>query len=147
MIRTYKGQKPRLGEGVYVDPVRASHWRRDTWRSRERLALHYRPGRLSIRSPSAPIPIFKTTQSVHVMAPDYPTVVGHHVTVGHSVILHGCTIGDYALIGIGRDHLEWSNASESESIIAAGTLVPERMQIPPGVMVMGSARPKVRQRP
>ena len=136
MIRTYKGQKPRLGEGVYVDPSaqvigdvelgeHASVWPCTVVRG----DCH------SIR-----IGAYSNIQDnsvVHVMAPDYPTVVGHHVTVGHNVILHGCTIGDYALIGMGAIVLNGANVG-AESIIAAGTLVPERMQIPPGVMVMGS---------
>jgi carbonic anhydrase/acetyltransferase-like protein (isoleucine patch superfamily) len=71
------------------------------------------------------------------MAPNFPTVLGHHVTVGHSVNLHGCTIGDYALIGIGAIILNGAKVG-AESIVAAGTLVTEGMEIPPGVMVMGS---------
>jgi carbonic anhydrase/acetyltransferase-like protein (isoleucine patch superfamily) len=66
----------------------------------------------------------------------YPTIVGNRVTVGHSVTLHGCTIEDECLIGIGAIVLNGAHIGKG-SVIAAGALVPERMQVPPGSLVMG----------
>ena len=75
---------------------------------------------------------------VHVNhAPSHPTVVGDQVTVGHGVILHGCTVEDRCLIGMGAILLNGCRIG-SESIVAAGTLVPERVTIPPRSLVMGS---------
>lgn len=72
-----------------------------------------------------------------------PTIVGCNVTVGHGAILHGCTIGDNCLIGMGAILLNGSIVGEG-SIIAAGTLVTERTVIPPGSMVMGNPGKVVR---
>jgi len=75
---------------------------------------------------------------VHVNhMPSHPTVVGDQVTVGHGVILHGCAVEDRCLIGMGAILLNGSRIG-SDSIVAAGTLVPERVTIPPRSLVMGS---------
>jgi gamma-carbonic anhydrase len=75
---------------------------------------------------------------VHVNhSPSHPTIVGDQVTVGHGVILHGCTVEDRCLIGMGAILLNGCHIG-SESIVAAGTLVPERVTIPPRSLVMGS---------
>ena len=55
---------------------------------------------------------------------------------GHSVTLHGCTIEDECLIGIGAIVLNGARIGKG-SIVAAGALVPEGMQVPPGSLVMG----------
>ena len=75
---------------------------------------------------------------VHVNhQPSYPTIVGERVTVGHGAILHGCVVEDRCLIGMGAILLNGSHVG-SDSIVAAGTLVPERTVIPPRSLVMGS---------
>jgi len=75
---------------------------------------------------------------VHVNhEPSHPTIVGDEVTVGHGVILHGCTVEDRCLIGMGSILLNGSRVG-SDSIVAAGSLVTERMVIPPQSLVMGS---------
>jgi carbonic anhydrase/acetyltransferase-like protein (isoleucine patch superfamily) len=75
---------------------------------------------------------------VHVnREPSYPTIVGDEVTVGHGAILHGCTVEDRCLIGMGAILLNGSRIG-SESIVAAGTLVTERTEIPSGSLVMGA---------
>jgi carbonic anhydrase/acetyltransferase-like protein (isoleucine patch superfamily) len=73
---------------------------------------------------------------VHVMRHTHPTVIGDDVTIGHSVVVHGCTIEDRCLIGMGAILLNGCRIG-SGSIVAAGTLVPEGMVVPPGSMVMG----------
>jgi carbonic anhydrase/acetyltransferase-like protein (isoleucine patch superfamily) len=73
---------------------------------------------------------------VHVMRDTHPTIIGDDVTVGHSAVVHGATIEDRCLIGMGAILLNGSRIG-SGSIVAAGTLVPERTIIPPGSMVMG----------
>jgi carbonic anhydrase/acetyltransferase-like protein (isoleucine patch superfamily) len=73
---------------------------------------------------------------VHVMRKTNPTVIGDNVTIGHSAVIHGCTIEDRCLIGMGAILLNGCRIGTG-SIVAAGALVPEGMQIPPGSMVMG----------
>ena len=75
---------------------------------------------------------------VHVnREPSHPTRVGDEVTVGHGAILHGCTVEDRCLIGMGAILLNGCRIG-SGSIVAAGTLVTEGAEIPDGSLVMGS---------
>jgi carbonic anhydrase/acetyltransferase-like protein (isoleucine patch superfamily) len=136
MLRPYKGIWPRLGERVYVDVSaqvigdvelgdHASIWMNAV-----------------VRGDVNSIVIGRGTNVqdncvIHVMHVTHPTVLGEHVTVGHSVTLHGCTIGSFCLIGMGAIVLNGAVIGE-ESIVAAGTLVPEGMQVPPRSLVMGS---------
>jgi len=73
---------------------------------------------------------------VHVTRNTHPTVIGSYVTVGHSVKLHGCTVKDNCLIGIGAIILDGAVINEN-SIVAAGTLVPPGKEFPPGSLIMG----------
>jgi carbonic anhydrase/acetyltransferase-like protein (isoleucine patch superfamily) len=73
---------------------------------------------------------------VHVIHDTHPTLIGNDVTVGHSAVVHGCTIDDRCLIGMGAILLNGCSIG-SGSIVAAGALVPEGMVVPPGSMVMG----------
>jgi carbonic anhydrase/acetyltransferase-like protein (isoleucine patch superfamily) len=74
---------------------------------------------------------------VHVMKDTHPTVIGNDVTIGHAAVIHGCTIEDRCLIGMGAIILNGARIGTG-SIVAAGSLVTERMQVPPGSLVMGS---------
>jgi len=73
---------------------------------------------------------------IHVMRETHPTIIGNDVTVGHSAVVHGCTIEDRCLIGMGAVLLNGCHIGTG-SIVAAGAVVPEGMVIPPGSMVMG----------
>ncbi len=73
---------------------------------------------------------------VHVMRDTNPTVIGDDVTIGHSAVIHGCTIEDRCLIGMGAILLNGAHIGTG-SIVAAGALVPEGMVVPSGSMVMG----------
>lgn len=73
---------------------------------------------------------------IHVTMKDFPTTIGDMVTVGHGAVLHGCTVGNVVLIGMGARILDGAKIS-SGSIVAAGTVVPERFEVPPGTLVMG----------
>ena len=74
---------------------------------------------------------------VHVTRDTHPTVLGDDVTVGHSVTLHGCTVQDGSLIGIGAIVLDGAVIGAS-SLVAAGSVVSPNTQIPPRSLVMGS---------
>ena len=74
---------------------------------------------------------------VHVMHDTHPTVIGDDVTVGHAAIVHGCTIGNRVLIGMGATLLNGATVGD-DSIVAARSLVTEGAVIPPRSLVMGS---------
>ena len=74
---------------------------------------------------------------VHVMHDTHPTVIGDDVTIGHGAVVHGCTIEDRVLIGMGAIVLNGAHIGE-DSIVAAGSLVTEGARIPPRSLVMGS---------
>ncbi len=73
-----------------------------------------------------------------------PLVVGDNVTVGHKVMLHGCTIGDESLIGIGAIVLNGAKIGKN-CLVGAGSLVTEGKAFPDGSMIMGSPAKAVRQ--
>jgi len=73
---------------------------------------------------------------VHVMRDSHPTTIGDEVTVGHSAVLHGCTIEDRVLIGMGATLLNGAHVG-ADSVVAAGSLVTEGTRIPPRSLVMG----------
>jgi carbonic anhydrase/acetyltransferase-like protein (isoleucine patch superfamily) len=73
-----------------------------------------------------------------------PLVVGRHVTVGHQVMLHGCTIGDESLIGIGAVVLKGAKIGRN-CLVGAGALVTEGKEFPDGSMIIGSPAKAVRQ--
>lgn len=74
---------------------------------------------------------------IHVTHDRFPTIIGNYVTVGHNVVLHGCTVKDRSLIGIGAIVLDNVVIGE-ESFIAAGSLVTPGTVIPPRSLVLGS---------
>jgi len=74
---------------------------------------------------------------VHVMHAICPTHIGDDVTIGHGAVVHGCTIRDRVLIGMGAIVLNGAVIRE-DAIVAAGTLVPEGMIVPARALVMGS---------
>lgn len=73
-----------------------------------------------------------------------PLTVGENVTVGHKVMLHGCTIGDESLIGIGAIVLNGAKIGR-HCVVGAGSLVTEGKEFPDGSMIIGSPARVVRQ--
>jgi len=73
---------------------------------------------------------------LHVTHKKYSLTIGSHVTIGHGAILHGCTVRDSVLIGMGATVLDAATIG-SESLIAAGAVIREGMQVPEGVLVAG----------
>lgn len=67
----------------------------------------------------------------------YPLTIGRDCTIGHNVILHGCTIGDESLIGMGATILNGARIGRN-CLIGAGALITEGKEIPDGSLVMGS---------
>ena len=74
----------------------------------------------------------------------YLTNIGNDVTIGHSVTLHGCKIGNACLIGMSATLLDGCEIGE-ESMVAAGSLVTQNKKFPPRSMIMGTPAKVVRQ--
>lgn len=74
---------------------------------------------------------------IHVTHDRFATTVGNRVTVGHSVTLHGCTIGDLCIIGMGATVLDQVEVGE-RCIVGAGALLTPGTKVPPGHLVVGS---------
>lgn len=81
---------------------------------------------------------------IHVMNQTGPTRIGNEVTVGHSAVLHGCTVYDHVLIGIQATVLD-KVVVEPDVIVAAATLVPPGMVLESGWLYMGSPAVKKRK--
>ncbi len=147
-LQDYQGVLPRLGAGVYVHPTAsvigdvglgedASVW----------------PGTV-IRGDVNSIHIGRGTnvQDLSVLHVSHrsswdpegaPLLVGHDVTIGHKVILHGCTIGDECLIGMGAIVMD-KVVIEPRVLLGAGSLVPEGRVLESGYLYLGSPARRVR---
>lgn len=136
MIRSYKGISPSIPASCYVDESaqiigdvvlgeEASVWMNAVIRG----DVH--SIRIGARSN------IQDCSVLHGMKEKYGVFLGEYVTVGHSVTLHGCTIEDRCLIGMGSVILNGAKIGAG-SIIAAGTLIPEKTIVEPGSLWMGS---------
>jgi gamma-carbonic anhydrase len=142
MIRPFRGQMPRVGKSSYID-TSAQVIGDVVIGERSSLWLN-----VSVRGDVNYIRIGDETSIqdntvLHVDHELYPLIIGNRATVGHSVVLHGCEVGDGALIGIGAIVLNGAKIGAG-AVVAAGSLVPERMEVPPNTLVMG-APAKVRR--
>ncbi len=135
MIRPFRGVVPQIAASAYIDPSAqvigdvAVGERSSIWPN------------VSIRGDVNSIRIGDETSIqdntvLHCDPVTFPLVIGNRVTVGHGAVVHGCTVEDESLIGIGAVILNGAKIGRG-SVIAAGSVVPEGMQIPPGSMVMG----------
>lgn len=74
----------------------------------------------------------------------YPTVIGDYVLVGHKAVLHGCTVGDGALIGMGAILLDGARVGKN-AIVAAGAVVREGGEVPAGTLAVGTPARVIRE--
>ena len=134
MLRTYRGRAPRIAESAYIDP--------------QSVII----GDVTIAADSSVWPCVVIRGDVHFIrigsrtnakrlrpprnARHAPPRPGDNVTIGHGVVLHGCTIESRCLIGMGSIILNGAKIGTG-SIVAAGTLVPEGTEVPPGSLFMG----------
>jgi carbonic anhydrase/acetyltransferase-like protein (isoleucine patch superfamily) len=140
MLRTLRGITPRVAESAYVDP--GAHVIGDVTIGGRSTVW---PG-ATLRGDIEPITVGDSTsiQEGSVVHTDkgFPATIGNRVTVGHMVVLHGCTIEDDALIGIGAIVLNGARIGRG-AVVAAGALVPEGMIVEPETLVMGApAKPR-----
>jgi carbonic anhydrase/acetyltransferase-like protein (isoleucine patch superfamily) len=135
MIRSYQGISPRIHESCYVDESaqiigdvelgeNSSVWMNAVIRGD---VFAIRIGKNSN---------VQDCSVLHGMRYKYGVIMGDFVTVGHSVTLHGCTIGNRCLIGMGAVILNNAQIGEG-SIIAAGTIIPENTVVEPYSLWMG----------
>jgi carbonic anhydrase/acetyltransferase-like protein (isoleucine patch superfamily) len=135
MIRNYLGHAPQIAATAYIDPqavvigdvVIGEH--SSVWPCavlRGDVNFMRIGSRTNIQDGSV----------LHVMRDTNPLILGDNVTVGHAVVLHGCTVESRCLIGMGSIILNGATIGAG-SIIAAGTLVPERTIVAPGSLFMG----------
>lgn len=136
MLRPYRGVLPRVHSTAYIDESaqvvgdveigeESSIWMAAVVRG----DVHWiRIGRRSN---------VQDGTVIHVMNKTHPTSIGDNVTIGHAAVLHGCTIEDQCLIGMGAIVLNGVTVGAG-SIVAAGSLLVEHMQVPPRSLVMGS---------
>lgn len=135
MIRSYQSRRPQIAATAYVDEAaviigdvhigeHSSVWPGVVIRG----DVHYiRIGeRTNVQDGSV----------LHVMRDEHPLVLGDNVTIGHGVVLHGCTIESRCLIGMGSIILNGARIGTG-SIVAAGTLITEGAVVPPGSLFMG----------
>jgi len=135
MIRSFRGITPKIADSAYIDPsaqvigdvhvgARSSVW-----------------PNASLRGDTGPIRIGSETsiQDNCALHEDdgFPLTVGNRVTVGHSVTLHGCTVEDDAVVGIGATVLNGARVGAG-AVVAAGSLVPEGAEIASQTLVMGA---------
>lgn len=135
MLRSFRGRQPAVAASAYVDPsaqiIGDAHLG-------ERVSVW---ANVTIRADISSVTVgadsnIQDNSCVHE-DDDKPVVIGERVVVGHSCTIHGCTIEDDCLIGMGSTILNGAKVGAG-SIVAAGSLVLERQEIPPRSMVMGS---------
>ena len=135
MIRSFKGVVPQVARSAYVDQsaqvigdvhigAESSVWMNVVIRGD---VNHIRIGKRTN---------IQDLTMVHVMRETHPTIIGDEVTVGHSAVVHGTTIEDRVLIGMGAVLLNGVHI-ESDCVIAAGALITEGTRIPARSLVMG----------
>lgn len=142
MLYKYQNHYPNVDDSIYVAPG-------------AKLIGNVRVGKESsiwfncvLRADNAPIRIGDKVNiqdgSICHVDEGIPLTVADEVTVGHHVILHGCTIGKGALIGMGTTIMNRAEIGEY-ALVAAGSLVPEGKKIPPRTLAMGSPAKVVRE--
>ena len=135
IVRKYEGKEPRLGQRVFlaenctlIGDVElgddCSIWYGAVLRGD---IHHIRIGaRTNVQDNSV----------LHVEHQTGPAIIGEEVTIGHAAVVHGCTVQRGALIGIGAKILSHANIGEY-SLVAAGSVVQEGMEVPPRTLVAG----------
>ena len=136
MIKAYKGVTPTIADTAFIEDTAvivgdvvieagSSVWFHSVVRGD---VNHIRIGRRTN---------VQDLSLLHVTHDTYPLILGNDVTVGHHVVLHGCTIRNRVLIGMGAVLMD-GVVVEDDCIIGAGALVTERTKIPWGSLVIGS---------
>lgn len=136
MIRTFQGITPTIPDSCFIedtavvigDVVMGEHC--SVWFNAViRGDVHYI--RIGSRTNVQDLCMLHVTHDTH------PLIIGNEVTIGHSVVLHGCTIKDRVLVGMGAIVMDGAVIGE-DSVIGAGALVVEGTIVPPKSLILGS---------
>jgi len=136
MIRTFQGVKPTIAASAFIEETAVVIG--DVVIGEESSVWFHAVVRGDVHS----IRIGRRTNIqdlsvVHVTHDTHPTVLGDDVTVGHHVVLHGCTIKNRVLIGMGALIMDGAVIGE-DCIVGAGALVTERTIVPPKSLILGA---------
>lgn len=142
MLESVRGQSPQIGEDTYL--ASSAQIIGDVHIG-ERCSIWYNT---VLRGDVMPIRVGAETNIqdgsiIHGTFNKCGATIGRRVTVGHGVILHGCTVEDLCLIGMGSLIMDLAKISE-RSIVGAGSLVTEESVFPPGVLILGRPAKVVR---
>jgi carbonic anhydrase/acetyltransferase-like protein (isoleucine patch superfamily) len=134
MILEYRGIKPKIGKNVFIAPTAVVIGEVDIM---DNASIWY--GTV-VRGDREPITIGRNTNiqdncTLHT-DPGKPLIIADHVSIGHSVVVHGCTIEEFSLIGIGAVVLSGA-VIKTGSIVASGAMVREGQQVGPYHLVAG----------
>ena len=141
-IRTFQDMTPQLGERVFVDPSAVvlgdvvlgddcSVWPQAVIRG------DMQPIRIGARSSVQDGSVLHITHAGPFNPDGYPLLIGDEVTIGHNVTLHGCTLGNRILVGMGSIVMDGA-VVEDEVVIGAGSLVPPGKVLQSGYLYVGS---------
>jgi len=147
-IRGFKGMTPKLGERVFVDPSSvvlgdvelgddSSVWPLTVIRG----DMNYI--RIGKRTNVQDGSVLHITHASSYNPDGYALIIGDEVTIGHRVMLHGCTIGNRVLIGMSTTIMDGA-VVEDDVVIGAGSLVPPGKRLESGKLYMGSPAKAVR---
>ena len=147
-IRGFKGMTPKLGERVFIDPSSvvlgdvelgddSSVWPLTVIRG----DMNYI--RIGKRTNVQDGSVLHITHASSYNPDGYALIIGDEVTIGHRVMLHGCTIGNRVLIGMSTTIMDGA-VVEDDVVIGAGSLVPPGKRLESGKLYMGSPAKAVR---
>lgn len=136
MMHEFEGKKPKQGERVFIAPTAcvigdvvlgddSSVWYHTVLRG------DIFPIRIGVRTNIQDLCVGHVTGGEHALT------LGDEVTVGHRVILHGCTIKDRSLIGMGAVVMDAAEVGE-EAMVGAGAIVIPKTKIPPRTLALGA---------
>ncbi|AQZ94025.1 gamma carbonic anhydrase family protein [Halopseudomonas phragmitis] len=147
-LRKFRDWQPKLGERVFIDPSAVvlgdvelgddcSVWPATVIRGdMHRIRIG---ARTSVQDGS----VLHITHAGPFNPDGYPLIIGEDVTIGHKVLLHGCTVGNRVLIGMGSIVMDGA-VIEDEVVLGAGSLVPAGKTLKSGYLYMGSPAREVR---
>ena len=143
MIIDFENHKPTIAENVFIAP---SSWIIGNVTIEENCSVFF--GAV-LRGDILPISVGKGSNiqehcMIHTTHGRAPTFIGEQVTIGHRAIVHGASVGNRCLIGMGSIILDEASIGD-ESIVAAGTVVTEGKTFPPRSMIMGTPGKVVRE--
>ncbi|TBV06052.1 gamma carbonic anhydrase family protein [Stutzerimonas kirkiae] len=141
-IRSFRGITPKLGEGAFVDPSAVVRGDVELGADSSVWPLTVIRGdihriRIGTRSNIQDGSVLHITHAGPFNADGFPLTIGDEVTVGHKVTLHGCTLGNRVLVGMGSIVLDGA-VIEDEVMIGAGSLVPPGKRLESGYLYIGS---------